>query len=181
MMDILLVLIALISFLALFFFSWVVWGTFRYRAPLISTSSMVAQKMIKIAEMRSGDVVYDLGCGTGAILFEVVKNSPKQLKCRGYDLVRPAIWFAQIKNVLLKKNIHFQSKDFFTADLSDADVIFCYLLPVVMKRIYEEKWGTLKPGCKIVSHGFPITSLQPTRIEPVGKGKIYVYQKQEGV
>ncbi len=185
--NIVLALFGIVLLGALVFSSWMLWGFFRYGAPLVSTSKNVTEKMIELANIHHGNRVYDLGCGTGTILFDVVKrNLPptpslqkrEGIQCVGYDLVRPAIWFARIKNSIFKKNIQFECRDFFTTDLSDADVIFCYLLPSVMERIYQEKWEELKSGCKIISHGFPMKPIQPTRIESVGKEKIYVYEKE---
>jgi len=172
-----LILFGVVLLFALVFSAWMLWGFFHYGAPLVSTPKKTVRKMIERAHLQSGQVVYDLGCGTGAILFEVAKNASNDVQCQGYDLVRPAIWWARIKNTLLKKNIQFHSRDFFTVNLSDADVVFCYLLPEVMNRIYTEKWGELKSGCKIVSHGFPILPLKPTQVVQVEKGNIYVYEK----
>ncbi len=184
LINFVLILFGVVLLFALVFSAWMLWGFLRYGAPLVSTSQKIAKRMIELSDIQSGNIIYDLGCGTGAILFEVANLPPtpslqkrEGLKCVGYDLVRPAIWWARIKNALLKKNIQFHSQDFFTANLSDADVIFCYLLPPVMDRIYTEKWNELKAGCRIVSHGFPILPLQPTQVVQVGKGNIYVYEK----
>ncbi len=171
--NILLLLFGMILLGAVVFSAWMLWGFLHYGAPLVSTPKKTVQKMIELANIQSGQVVYDLGCGTGTILFEVVGD----VQCQGYDLVKPAIWWARIKNTLLKRNIQFHSQDFFTVNLSDADVVFCYLLPEVMSRIYTEKWNELRAGCRIVSHGFPILPLQPTQVVQVGKGNIYVYEK----
>jgi SAM-dependent methyltransferase len=175
--NIFLLIFGIILLGALIFSVWMLWGFFHYGAPLVSTSKKTAQKMVELAAIHPGKTIYDLGCGVGAILFEVAKNSSGDVKCFGYDLVRPAIWFARIKNFFLKKNIQFYSQDFFTANLSDADVIFCYLFPKVIDKIYTEKWAELPTGCRIISHGFPFTSLQPTHVVQVGKDKIYVYEK----
>jgi SAM-dependent methyltransferase len=182
LINIFLIALSIILLGALVFSSWVVWGFFQYGAPLVPTSQKVTERMIALANIQSGDRVYDLGCGTGTILFGVVKRSPRDIKCIGYDLVRPAIWFAKMKIFFVETrhgaSLQFECRDFFTVDVSDADVIFCYLLPEVMQKIYTEKWETLKSGCKIISHGFPIHTLQPTHEASVGKEKIYVYEKR---
>jgi len=162
---------------ALLFFSWVVWGAFFYGAPLVSTSKKVTREMIKLADVHSKEKVYDLGCGSGTILFSVEKFSPSSVQYIGYDLIRPVIWYAQMKNSFLKKNIKFQYADIFKQDFSEADVIFCYLLPKAMEEVYSKIWPTLKTGCKIISHGFPISSLRPVQTKQVGKERIYLYQK----
>ena len=67
--------------------------------------------------------------------------------------------------------------DFFKADLHDADVIFCYLFPGAMDRFFREKFPELRPGTKIISHGFPILELEPVKKVEVGRAKIWVYEK----
>lgn len=173
MIDIFLIVLVVILFFSSLFFAWIGWGTFFYGVPLVPTPRKIVLKMIKLADFKGGEKVYDLGCGTGSILFQL----PLAVSRIGYDLVRPAIWYAKLKNSLFRKNIFFERADFFQKDLSDADIIFCYLFRSIMDRFYREKWNELPAGCRIISHGFPITHLEPTQVVQEGKIKIYLYQK----
>jgi SAM-dependent methyltransferase len=173
MIDIFLVILGIFLFGITIFFAWIGWGTFFYGVPLVPTSSHIAKKMIDIANIQKNKKVYDLGCGTGTILFQL----PKNVIGYGYDLVFPAIWYAKLKNLFLRKNIFFERADFFQKKLHDADIIFCYLFRSVMDRFYREKWNELSKGCWIISHGFPIRALNPKKIIRIGKAKIFMYRK----
>ncbi|MCF7917489.1 class I SAM-dependent methyltransferase [Candidatus Gracilibacteria bacterium] len=174
MIDFLLVFICFIVILATIFFGWILWGTFFYGVPLVPTPRKIVRKMILLANLCAGQKVYDLGCGTGTILFAI----PSGVWGVGYDLVKPAIWYAKIENFLLRRNLEFECADFFHKNLSDADVIFCYLFRSVMDRFYHEKFSELKKGCRIISYGFPMEEISPTKEEKFGKVKIYIYLKK---
>jgi len=175
------------------FFTWTLVGLVRSHVPFISTSKKVARKMVALAHIKRGQKIYDLGCGRGVILFEAIRFLPPPFlkgeiegdfsptQFIGYELVRPVVWWANIRKFFVGNryicSLRFQCKDFFKEDLSDADVIFCYLWPSIMDRFYAEKWKMLKKGTKIISHGFRISALTPKKIEHVGRAPIFVYEK----
>ncbi|MCF7906058.1 hypothetical protein K9L63_02615 [Candidatus Gracilibacteria bacterium] len=115
------------------------------------------------------------------VLFHGVKEDFPKTQFIGYELVRPVVWMANIRKFFVGTchgmSLRFLCADFFKEDLSDADVIFCYLWPSIMDRFYAEKWDTLNRGTKIVSHGFEISKLTPQKIDQEGKTKIFVYEK----
>jgi len=187
MNDLLLVVVLVLVVCFAIFFTWTLVGLFRSHVPFISSSRKISKQMVLLAEIKSGQKVYDLGCGRGAILFEIFYCHPEfisgsQIKMTGYELIRPVVWLANIQKFFIRnacmRSLQFKCADFFKEDLSDADIIFCYLWPSIMDRFYREKWQTLKTGTKIVSHGFPILNLTPIKREQIGKAKIFVYRKK---
>ena len=146
----------------------------KYRVPSIPTNKRIRENMIKLAGLTTNQNVYDLGCGMGHILITAHKLHPKN-HYHGYDISKPAIYWARLKVKFLKQDINFYCADFFQQDLSNADVIFTYLWPSIMDRIYTEIWPSLKPGTKLISHGFPIKALKPVETVRVGKSKVLVY------
>ncbi|MCF7831159.1 methyltransferase domain-containing protein [Candidatus Gracilibacteria bacterium] len=178
MIDIVLIIVLVFVGLVTVFFTWNLIGLCVCHVPCVSTSQKMVKKMIGLANLKKGDITYDLGCGQGRIVFQVAK---KGIKCTGFEIVRPWVWLANLKKALFikkeqKKLIEFKCADFFKEDLSKADVIFCYLWPSIMERLYKEKWQQLKKGTRIISHGFPILNLEPIKIEKVGRTKIFVYE-----
>ncbi|MDH3324110.1 MAG: class I SAM-dependent methyltransferase [Candidatus Peregrinibacteria bacterium] len=156
--------------------TYMIWKLLICNVPLVSSGKRIAKKMIELAELSENQNIYDLGCGTGIILFETEKKFPKN-KFTGYEIVRPAIWYSQLKAKLTKSKIQFKCEDFFQADISDADIIFCYLWPSIMDKFHTKKWSELKPGTKIISHGFPISGLDPKQKYQSGRLSIFVYEK----
>ncbi len=175
-LDIFLLIFLLFTCLACLFWFYLLVYLMIYKVPLVSTQKKVIAEMVKLAKLKTGQKVYDLGCGFAPTLFYAAKIGPKN-QYIGYDVLRPVLWYNQFKNTFLNYPIEFVCGDFFMADLEEADVIFCYLWDTVMVRIYEEKWESLKKGAILISHDFSIPALKPKSTKKVGRSKIYVYQK----
>lgn len=137
--------------------------------PFIPTPMKAVRAMLEFAGVKKGDRVYDLGCGDGRLLLEAERKGAIAI---GYELSIPTLLLAKVR-CFGRKNIHVKYGDFWKKDLSDADVIFCYLLLDKMALFEKTVWPTLKPGCRVVSHMFPMPTVKPAKRE----GKVMVYIK----
>jgi len=167
-------LIFLLFFLFLAIFSTILgiywlFNAIRVGVPQIPTPWWLARHMILLAGDLSGKKVVDLGCGTGRILRLARKNGAKQVQ--GYDFDLLGRVFCAIYPIPCTK------KDFFTADLTNFDVIFTYLFPEIMKRVEKELWEPLPAGKILISHQFPLPNIKPDEIWQKGIFKIYKYIK----
>ncbi len=124
------------------------------------TPQNVVDKMLELAEVKKGDVVYDLGCGDARILVTAAKKYG--VKGFGYD-IDPERIKDSLENV--KKNnvenlITIKKADIFTLDLKDANVVTLYLLPDLNVKLMPQL-EKLKPGSRIVSHDFDMKGAKP--------------------
>ena len=136
----------------------------------IPTPQDVVDKMLELAEVKKGDLVYDLGCGDGRIVI----TAAKKYGCMavGYDL-DPDRVKESIENVEKNKLGHLitiEQKDIFTLDLSEADVITLYLLPSLNVRLIPQL-EKLKPGSRIVSHNFDMEGVKPDKVVKLTSSK----------
>ncbi len=71
-------------------------------------------------------------------------------------------------------------KNFLRAQISDADIIYCYLGPEVMNDIGEKVKKECRKGTRIFSHTFSIQNMKPVKTWEKDKKKrlptIYLYQ-----
>ncbi len=184
------ILIFLIIFLGLVCF----WGIYmllmliKTGVPFIPTSEKIADKMLEFVKFRENLNIYELGCGNGKLLFKIKKKCDnlrfKNISIIGYELILPLVWWIKFKNKFLPKTtnkISVFSRDFYKQDLSQADVIFCYLFPPLMQRIFYEIWPKLKKGTILISHAFKIEGLNPYEIRKTAKTTIYVYKKSREI
>ena len=145
--------------------------------PYVQTPMEIVERMLRMAEVKKGDYVIDLGSGDGRIIIESAKRGARGL---GVDidpnLVRYATENAQKAGV--GDRTQFRVQDIFETDLSAATVVAFYLLPDFNAKLLP-KLLALKPGTRIVSHDGGIGDWPPDeRLEmrapekPVGVGGV---------
>lgn len=128
----------------------------------VPTPYEVVDKMFELADIRPGEIVYDLGCGDGRIPVMAAKKFG--VKAWGFD-INPERVRESLENV--KKNrvenlVTIKEQDIFELDLAKADVITLYLLPRLNVKLIPQL-DKLKPGCRIVSHDFNMEGVRPKR------------------
>jgi tRNA G37 N-methylase Trm5 len=128
----------------------------------VPTPNEVVEKMFELADIRPGEVVYDLGCGDGRIPVTAARKFG--VRAFGFD-INPVRVKESLENV--KKNnigqlVTIKQQDIFELDLSKADVITLYLLPRLNVKLIPQL-DKLKPGCRIVSHDFNMEGVRPKR------------------
>jgi uncharacterized protein (TIGR03000 family) len=128
----------------------------------VPTPQEVVDKMLELADVKKGDVVYDLGCGDGRIVVTAAKKY--KVKAYGYD-IDPQRVKESLENV--KKNkvedlVTIKKQDIFTLDLKEANVVTLYLLPELNVRLMPQL-EKLKPGSRIVSHDFDMRGAKPKK------------------
>jgi ribosomal protein L11 methylase PrmA len=132
----------------------------------VPTPQEVVDRMLELAEVGEGDVLYDLGCGDGRIVVTAAKRYG--VKAVGFDIDPRRVAEAR-ENV--RKNgvghlVTIKQQDIFTADFRDATVVTLFLLPNLNLRL-RPKLAALRPGSRIVSHAFPMRGAKPRRVEKV--------------
>jgi SAM-dependent methyltransferase len=130
--------------------------------PYVPSPEDVVKRMLKLTEVRSGDIVYDLGCGDGRILIAAVESFEAK-EAVGYEISEDVYKKAlqQVAKVNLQERITIINKDFFEADLSRANVITLYLNNFTNEKLRPKLEKEALPGTRIVSHDFSILNWRP--------------------
>lgn len=136
-------------------------------APSVPTPAHIMEKMFKLARIKAGETVYDLGCGDGRLVFKAVDHKAKAI---GFELSLPVYVYAKILSFFRGGSIRL--RNFWRQDLSDADVIFCYLLTDSMQTFKKRIWPTLKPGTRVISHAFAMKGIEP--VKQIDNVRLYV-------
>jgi SAM-dependent methyltransferase len=146
-------------------------------ALYVSTTRARISALLEAMQMEGGQCFLDLGCGDGRVLRAVRKRVP--VRAVGYEL-NPMAWLQARLQCLGDPHIEIRRSDFWKADLSEADVVFCYLFPDVMKSLAEKLRAELRPGTVVASCNFPLPGLSPESIlRPAGAlhhDPIYIYR-----
>jgi len=109
--------------------------------------------MIELAELKKGKKVYDLGSGNGKLLLLAAQKGAIAV---GFEINPILVLFSNIRTFFspYKDNVRTILKDFWLADIHDADVVFVYLLPWRMEKLAQKLKEETQPGTVIVSNSF---------------------------
>lgn len=142
--------------------------------PFVPSPQEVVDKMIELASVKVGEIVYDLGSGDGRIVIAAAKRGAR---ATGFeidgDLVRKSE--ANIRNAGLQDRAAIKQQDILTVDLSPASVVTMYLLPDVNLKLRPNILSQLKPGSRVVSHAFSMGDWEPDKTEIVNGRTIYLW------
>jgi SAM-dependent methyltransferase len=135
--------------------------------PFVRSVPEVIDKMLEMARVKPGDLVYDIGSGDGAIII----RAAKQYGVRGVGIeIDEDLVLKARSNAFREKVEHlveFRAQDAFTVDISPATVVTLYMLPEFNAKLRPILDRQLKPGTRVVSHDYPIEGWVPARVEVV--------------
>jgi len=134
------------------------------------TSYTQVDIMVRVASLKRGDRVADLGSGDGRLLIACAKQG---IRAEGYEinpilvfLSRRRIRQAGVKNLA---TVHWRS--FWRADLASYDVVFVYGIPYIMDSLRRKLERELRSGARVISNAFSFPGWTPV----VTEGKIRLY------
>ena len=151
-------------------------------APYVPTPISVIRKMLELAKASVDDVVFDLGCGDGRILFTAVEEYDVK-KAVGYEL-NPSMYETvrlKVDRKGLQGRIEVVNGNFFLADLSGASLITLYLTTSGNAKLRPKFERELRGGARVVSHDFPVqgwVTVRPgsSNHYTVGSHRLYLYR-----
>jgi len=135
--------------------------------PFVRSTPEVIDRMLELAQVKPGDLVYDIGSGDGAIIIRAAKRYG--VKGVGIEIDQDLVAKAQ-RNALREKVEHlveFRVQDAFTADVSPATVVTLYMLPEFNAKLRPILERQLKPGTRVVCHDYPVEGWVPVKVDLV--------------
>lgn len=148
-------------------------------APYVGSPVPVVERMLELANLRTGETVYDLGCGDGRIL--IVAAQKHRVKAVGVELSERLAKSTtdSLKKLGLSDLASVIHGDLMDVNLADADVVTLYLLRDSNDLLRPKLEKSLRAGARIISHDYEIRGWRPTVVERLEASKrehkIYVY------
>jgi len=165
------VTIFFIIFISILIF--IAWSQF-FGAPWIPSSHKSINRILELAAIKPGDVVYDLGSGDGRILLEAAKKYKADARGVEIDPIRYLLSKLKIFFFRQSDNAKVRLGNLFSLDLRDADIVIVYLLQETNDRLVEKLTKELSPGTKVISNTFIFNGLKPVLSDE--KMRIHLYE-----
>ena len=141
----------------------------------VPTPADVVAGMLRLANVKRADVVYDLGCGDGRIVIQAAKRYGARGVGIDIDPERIEEASRNARTAKVADRVRFLNQDLFESDLGEATVVTLYLLPRLNLKLRPKLLAELKPGTRIVSHGFDMGDWKPDHVAQVGSTTIYLW------
>jgi hypothetical protein len=157
--------------------TFVFWTTFRGEVPLFLSSRASADALLALLPQHPGVQVVDLGAGTGSLLRRLAQARP-DARFTGIEHA-PLPYLAARLNARGLANLTIRRSDLWRQALGGQDVVYAFLSPRVMERLWEKARAEMRPGSLLVSSSFPVPDVAPERLVevPDRRGtKLYCYR-----
>jgi SAM-dependent methyltransferase len=144
--------------------------TSRPDVPYVPTTDLAVQAMLKLADVKKTDVVYDLGCGDGRIV--IAAATLYGAHGVGIDINPQRIHEAKenARKAGVEDLVRFEKNDLFQANIREATVVTLFLLQKVNLRLRPKLLQELKPGTRIVSNSFDMGDWKADKEETLASG-----------
>ncbi len=156
------------SFVVLVFFTFFAFSQtsqpqHKLDVPYVPTTEEAVKAMLKLADVKKSDIVYDLGCGDGRIVIAAAKEYGAHGV--GIDINPERIQEAEAsaKKAGVDKLVRFEENDLFDADIHEATVVTLFLLNSVNPKLRPKLLKDLNPGTRIVSNTFNMGDWKPDK------------------
>jgi len=128
-------------------------------APWVPARSYDLEALLDDSKIKKGELYIELGCGDGRLVRAAAKRGAIAI---GYEL-NPVLWFVAWVCSIGHANTHIRLGNFWTKDLSQADVVMAFLVPRTMPRLGKKADKEMKKGSRLISYIFPIAHKKHAR------------------
>lgn len=133
------------------------WGGLRHRVPLYLSSDAAVDAVLERLPQRPGLRFIDLGCGLGGMLAGLAARR-QDLQLFGVE-VAPFNWL--VSRLRLRGDAEIRLADLWAQDLSGYDVVYAYLSPAPMRRLWGKVEREMRSGSLFISNSFAVPGVTP--------------------
>lgn len=135
--------------------------------PFVPTPQPVVDEMLRLADPKEGETLYDLGCGDGRMVCRAIANHGAK-RGIGVDIDPERVKDSKetAKEYKVENKVEFRQGDVLKVDdIPDATVVLLYMGNDINLRLRPILQAKLKPGARVVSHRFTMGDWEPTKTE----------------
>jgi len=134
----------------------------------------LVRKMLKMAELKPGETLIDLGAGDGRIILTAAGEFGAKTIGVEIDPVRLQICRTRAAAMGLENLVTVTWGNFFEMDMSEADVVSFYLSQAAADKLAAKLRKELKPGARVVSNRRPMPGWEAEKVDRLDR--LYMYR-----
>lgn len=144
-------------------------------APWVPSRGRDLARIFKLADLRAGQVFYDLGCGDGKVVACAADNY--KVKAIGLEISLALYLICRLRQAFKPgAEIKFKFKNLFKENLSSADVVYFFGVPwTVSGKLLAKLKQELRPGAKVISYSFKLDGWTPKIIDKPTENDLPIY------
>ena len=148
----------------------------RLRKPDViyyPTPPETVAEMLRMAKIKNGDMLYDLGSGDGRI--PIAAAAQYGIRAVGIEIDPKLVTEAEenARQANVSQLVRFRNEDMFRVNYSEATVVTLYLSEKLNVLLRPKLLSELRPGSRILSHDFRMGDWKPEQTVRVPWGKLY--------
>jgi len=150
----------------------------RERVPLFLTSRAARVRLLDILPQDRPVRFIDVGCGFGGVVSTVGRERPTR-ECLGLETAWLPYMVSRLRCALSPNHVTVARRDLWQHDLSEADVVYAYLSPVPMARLWRKVVAEMQPGTLFISNSFEVPGVEPSarfEIDDATRSVLHVYR-----
>ena len=129
-------------------------------APFDPMPVEIVDRMLAVASLQPGELLYDLGAGDGRVVIAAAKHFA--VRAVGFEIDPGLVKLARenVRKQGVESLVEIRQQDFLSADLSPASVVTLYLSHDGNLAVRPKLMTELKPGARVVSYTFAMGEWQ---------------------
>lgn len=149
------------------------WNAIFHRIPLYRSDAVVSQSLVDFMIEAKHSALLDLGCGDGRLLLRLSRALPER-RFVGIESA-PVLYLIARWRCRKQSNCTILFGDFWKMDWSPYDIVFAFLSPEPMLRVWRKAGREMNSHAVLLSLAFPVPGIDESRLLPAQHFDIYVY------
>lgn len=142
----------------------VYWNSAGERVPLYLTNRRTWAALADLLPEREGIAFLDLGSGLGGTVIDLAERRPDG-SCTGIESAPIPFLLSRLRLALTpQSNARLRWGDFWREDFSGYDIVYCFLSPEPMERLFAKARSEMRAGSLLVSNSFEVPGQVPDRV-----------------
>jgi SAM-dependent methyltransferase len=144
----------------------VYWGVHRTQVPLYLSSRRAVEAVGGLLPDKAGPRFLDAGCGTGGLLVKLADRRPDAI-FEGVEIAPLPYLVARFRSAVGRRNAVIRVRSLWDVDLAGYDVVYAYLSPAPMVKLWHKAKREMRPGSLLVSNSFAVPGVPAHEVIPL--------------